>query len=60
MVWVVMPSVASRPHETELLLCGHHYRVSRARLVAAHASVYELAGSTRDASAWFHDDRSYV
>ena len=28
-VLVVMPATTARPHETELLLCGHHYRVSR-------------------------------
>jgi hypothetical protein len=57
-VRVVMPSTANRPHETELLLCGHHYRVSRAALAAAHAGVHELAGNFDDPSAWFHDDRS--
>jgi hypothetical protein len=55
-VRVVMPPTAGRPHETELLLCGHHYRVSRAALAAAHATVHELAGNFADPSAWFHDD----
>jgi hypothetical protein len=55
-VRVVMPPTADRPHETELLLCGHHYRASRAALSAAHASVHELAGNFDDPSAWFHDD----
>ena len=55
-VRVVMPATAGRPHETELLLCGHHYRVSRAALAAAHATVFELPGSSADAVAWFHDD----
>jgi hypothetical protein len=44
-VRVVMPPTAGRPHETELLLCGHHYRTSRAALSAAHATVHELAGN---------------
>ena len=57
-VRVVMPPTAGRPHETELLLCGHHYRVSRAALSAAHATVHELAGNFDGPSAWFHDDRS--
>jgi hypothetical protein len=57
-VRVVMPPTAGRSHETELLLCGHHYRVSRAALLAAHASVQELAANFDDPSAWFHDDRS--
>jgi hypothetical protein len=54
-VRVVMPPPAGRPDETELLLCGHHYRVSRAALAAAHATVSELPASSADA-AWFHDD----
>ena len=36
----------------ELLLCGHHYRVSRQALAAANATVTELSGpegSRRDA-----------
>ena len=52
-VRVVMPPTADRPHETELLLCGHHYRVSRAALAAAHTTVFELPGSS---GIWFHDD----
>ena len=42
-VRVVMPPTPARPHETELLLCGHHYRVSRQALAAAHASVVGAA-----------------
>ena len=57
-VRVVVPPTAGRPHETELLLCGHHYRASRAALAAAHASVHELAEKFDDPSAWFHDDRN--
>ena len=55
-VRVVMPPAPGRPHETELLLCGHHYRVSRPALLAAHAQVYELPGPGADATAWYHDD----
>ena len=43
-VQVVMPPAASRHHRTELLLCGHHYRVSRQALAAANAAVSELPG----------------
>ena len=39
-----MPSAATRPHRTKLLLCGHHYRVSRQALAAANATVTELPG----------------
>lgn len=47
-VQVIMPATASRPHETELLLCAHHYRVSRPALDAAGAVVIELPGRTDD------------
>jgi hypothetical protein len=55
-VRVVMPSAPGRPDETELLLCGHHYRVSRHALSAAHARVEELAVSPGDGAAWLHDE----
>jgi hypothetical protein len=51
-VRVIMPATTARPHRTELLLCGHHYRVSRQALAAANATVTELSGpegSPRDA-----------
>jgi hypothetical protein len=44
-VRVFMPPTATRPHEVDLLLCGHHYRVSRKALAAAHATVSELPGT---------------
>jgi hypothetical protein len=59
-VRVVMPSTADRPHEMELLLCGHHYRISRAALTAAHATVSELPGSAADVAAWFQDDPGHL
>ncbi len=40
----VMPPTASRPHPVDLLLCGHHFRVSQASLQAAGADVYDKAG----------------
>ena len=36
-VRVTMPPGPSRQHSTELLLCGHHYRVSRQALAVAGA-----------------------
>ena len=59
-VRVVMPPAPCRPHETELLLCGHHYRGSRHILSAASARVEDLAASPAAATAWFRDghDRS--
>jgi hypothetical protein len=51
-----MPPAPGRPHETELLLCGHHYRASRHVLAATRARVHELT-RPEDTTAWFHDDR---
>jgi hypothetical protein len=59
-VRVVIPPTAGRPRETELLLCGHHYRISRVALAAAHATVSELPGSADDPDAWFHGDSGYL
>jgi hypothetical protein len=41
-VRIVMPPSPTRGHETELLLCGHHYRASAEALSAAGAAVYDL------------------
>ena len=43
-VRVIMPPAGTRPHRTELLLCGHHYRASRQALATANATVTELPG----------------
>jgi hypothetical protein len=43
-VIVVMPASEARPEATELLLCGHHYRVSRLALAATGATVLDLGG----------------
>ena len=51
-VRVTMPPGPSRRHSTELLLCGHHYRVSRQALAAAGAVVRELPGTPADVSSW--------
>jgi len=51
-VRVIMPPCPGRPHTTELLLCGHHYRVSRAALAAAKAIVRELPGTPADIATW--------
>jgi hypothetical protein len=57
-VQVTMPPTAARPHETGLLLCGHHYRVSRPALEAARATVRELPGTPDDVAAWIDATRS--
>jgi hypothetical protein len=40
-----MPATAARPHPVDLLLCAHHYRVSRAALAAAGAVVIDETGA---------------
>jgi hypothetical protein len=43
-VTAVIPPGRGRPHPVDLLLCGHHYRVSGAALRASGADVYDQAG----------------
>jgi hypothetical protein len=47
-VRMVMPPALDRPHPTDLLLCGHHYRASRAALDAAGAVACPLGGMASD------------
>ena len=42
----------ARPHETDLLLCGHHYRASRTALAAAGAVVRALPDPSGEVAAW--------
>jgi hypothetical protein len=44
MVVALIPASPGRPHQTDLLLCGHHYRASRRALAAAGATVVDLDG----------------
>jgi hypothetical protein len=44
-VTVIMPAAPGRPHPVDLLLCGHHFRVSQAALRKAGAAVYDGAGT---------------
>jgi hypothetical protein len=44
-VTIVMPPTAARRHPVDLLLCGHHYRVSEAALRAAGATAYDRVGT---------------
>jgi len=39
-----MPATASRPYRVELLLCGHHYRLSQWTLAAAGGVAQILPG----------------
>jgi hypothetical protein len=51
-VIVVMPPTPGRRHPTDLLLCWHHYRVSRKNLAAAGATVLDLNGAPVTGEAW--------
>ena len=50
-VRVIMPPTTERRHSVDLLLCGHHYRVSRRTLVAAGARIKDLPGRAGAAEA---------
>jgi hypothetical protein len=43
-VVAVLPPAPGRDHPTDLLLCGHHYQVSRLALAAADAAVLTESG----------------
>jgi hypothetical protein len=57
-VRIVMPPTLGRPHPTDLLLCGHHYRVSRHRLATLNATVRKLPEASGDGIALFADGPS--
>lgn len=52
---VIMPPAQGRPGETDLLLCGHHYLVSRRSLSAAGARVRKLPGTPPDVEVWIRE-----
>jgi hypothetical protein len=56
-VRVIMPPTSARPRHTDLLLCGHHYRVSHSALEAAQAVVRDLPRISRDIAAWIDTTR---
>ena len=51
-----MPPTRERPHSVDLLLCGHHYRVSRQALAVAGAYIHDLPGRADAAQAALLDD----
>jgi hypothetical protein len=51
LVRVIMPASSAGTRPTDLLLCGHHYRVNQAAITAAHATAELLPGRSADASA---------
>ena len=44
MVRVLMPATQSRPYRVDLLLCGHHFRLSQWTLAAAGAVARVMPG----------------
>ena len=50
-VRVIMPPAPGRSHAVDLLLCGHHYRVSQRALDAAGVTIYGLPGKADAAAA---------
>jgi hypothetical protein len=44
-VIVVMPTATGARHDADLLLCMHHYRVSRQKLAACGAQVFDGTGT---------------
>jgi len=52
LVRVLMPITPARPYRVDLLLCGHHFRLSQWTLAAAGAVAQVLPGRrTEDARA---------
>ena len=50
LVRAIMPATPERAHPVDLLLCGHHYRVSRGALTAG-ARIFNLPGRADAAAA---------
>lgn len=44
-VRVLMPPTQDRPRQVDLLLCGHHFRLSQSSLESAGAEVTVLPGT---------------
>jgi hypothetical protein len=51
-VIVMLPPTDRRPHATDLLFCGHHFRQSRAGLLAQGATFLDLDGYPLAAEGW--------
>jgi len=47
MMRVLMPATESRPYRVDLLLCGHHFRLSQWNLAAAGAVAQVMPGRRR-------------
>jgi len=52
-----MPPRGPRQAATDLLLCGHHYRASKAALAASGATILDLEGCELAGEDWPADRR---
>jgi len=52
LIVALIPASPGRSHQTDLLLCGHHYRASRQALAAAGATVVDLDGAPVTGGPW--------
>jgi len=48
----MLPPTDRRPRATDLLFCGHHFRQSRADLLAQGATFLDLDGYPLAAEGW--------
>jgi hypothetical protein len=53
----VLPAGGERQVATDLLLCGHHYRGSKAALAAVSASILDMDGRPLGGDDWPGDSR---
>jgi hypothetical protein len=51
-VIALVPPGGERPAATDLLLCGHHYRASKAGLAAAGATILDMTGRRLAGDDW--------
>jgi hypothetical protein len=56
-VIAVVPPRGGRQAETDLLLCGHHYRLSKAALAAADATILDMTGHLLECGDWPGESR---
>ncbi len=49
---VILPPTAARPHATDLLLCGHHYRAAEQARTRAGAIAFDSDGLPLTPESW--------
>ena len=48
----ILPPTADRPHATDLLLCGHHFRAAEQALTRAGAIAFDSDGLPLTPESW--------